>query len=243
MFGHNGQAKHNNALIINIPKQSRKHSLKSTSAASFNAAANRFLFHIETTRVKITQGNIENIKEVLAPDRCYLLPDIRLTADEIRFLISEKKVILADQQDTLSELEQELDELLDKEVLGRSREGAIPPTFCKLQTGDESAGLAGGLDNVALGSLSVVNGGQDNQALGTSSVIGGSLDNLSKGTNCVVGGGESNTASGTSIVIGGGFNYLAQDQDDFLGGAEKNQLKGQLAALGEGKFNIVSKSI
>ena len=143
MFGHNGQAKHNNALIINIPKQSRKHSLKSTSAASFNAAANRFLFHIETTRVKITQGNIENIKEVLAPDRCYLLPDIRLTADEIRFLISEKKVILADQQDTLSELEQELDELLDKEVLGRSREGAIPPTFCKLQTGDESAGLAG----------------------------------------------------------------------------------------------------
>ena len=38
---------------------------------------------------------------------------------------------------------------------------------------------------------------------------------------------ESNVATGTS----------------FLGGGEKNQLKGQLAALGEGKFNIVSKSI
>ena len=171
MFGHNGQAKHNNALIINIPKQSRKHSLKSTSAASFNAAANRFLFHIETTRVKITQGNIENIKEVLAPDRCYLLPDIRLTADEIRFLISEKKVILADQQDTLSELEQELDELLDKEVLGRSGEVEMHPTLRKLQSGDQGAILAGGLHNVALGSLSVVNGSQGNQAVGTSSVI------------------------------------------------------------------------
>ena len=80
--GHNGQAKHNNALIINIPLQSGKRTLKSTSAASFNAAANRVLFHIETTCVKITQRNVGNIKEVLAPDCRYLLPAVRLTADD-----------------------------------------------------------------------------------------------------------------------------------------------------------------
>ena len=62
VFGHNGNANHHNALIINIPLKSGKQTLKSTSAASFTVAANRFIFHIETTRVKITQANIGNIK-------------------------------------------------------------------------------------------------------------------------------------------------------------------------------------
>ena len=92
-----------------------------------------------------------------------------------------------EQQDTLSELEQKLDELLDKKIIGRFGERAIHSTSHKLQTGGQDATLAGGLDNEALGSLSVVNGGQGNHALGTSSVIGGGLNNLSKGTNCVVG--------------------------------------------------------
>ena len=136
-----------------------------------------------------------------------------------------------------------IDELLDKEILSGSREGAITPTFRKLQTSGKDATLAGGLDNIALGSLSVVNGGQRNQALRTSSVVGGDLDNLSKGTHCIVGGGESYAAIGTLSVIGGGFNNLAQCQDGFLGDGEKNQLRGQLAALGGGnKFNIVTKS-
>ena len=113
------------------------------------------------------------------------------------------------EQDNLSELEQELDELLDKEVLGGTGEGSIHPTSRKLQTGDQGATLAGGLDNIALGSLSAVNGGQGNQAFGTSSVVGGGLNNLSKGTYCVVGGGESNTASGPSTVIVGELNNLA----------------------------------
>ena len=86
--------------LFNIPKQSGKRSLKSTSAASFTAAANQFLFHTKTPRVKITQGNIENIKEVLTPDRRHLLPAVRVTADDIHILIVEKEVILADQQDT-----------------------------------------------------------------------------------------------------------------------------------------------
>ena len=55
VFGHNGKAKHNNALIVNIQIHSIKCSLKSTSSASFNAAANRLLFLIKTTLVKITQ--------------------------------------------------------------------------------------------------------------------------------------------------------------------------------------------
>ena len=109
---------------------------------------------------------------------------------------------MEEQQDTLSELEQKLDELLDNEVLvGISGEGAIHPTSRKLQTGGQDVTLAGGLDNVALGSLSVVNGGQGNHALGTSSLVGGGLNELFKGTNCVVGGGESNTASETSTVM------------------------------------------
>ena len=132
MFGHNGKAMHNNALIINIPLQSGKRTLKSTSAASFTAAANRFLFHIKTTRVKITQGNIENIKEVLTPDRRHLLPVVRVTEDDIHILIVEKEVILADQQDTLSELEQELDEMWDKVELDASVEVEIQPTSHKL---------------------------------------------------------------------------------------------------------------
>ena len=159
VYGHNGQAKHNNVLIINIPKQSGKRSLKCTSAVSFNAAANRFLFHIKTTHVKITQSNIGKIKEVLAPDRRLLLPAVRLTADGICTLIVKKEFILEEQEDTLSELEQELNELLDREVLGGSGEGAIHPTSRKLETGGQDVTLAGELDNVALGSLSVVNGG------------------------------------------------------------------------------------
>ena len=54
---------------------------------------------------------------------------------------------------------------------------------------------------------------------------------MSEGTNCVVGGGELNTACRTSMVIGGGLINLTQGQDGFLGGEEKNQIKGQLAAL------------
>ena len=107
----------------------------------------------------------------MAPERRHLLPASRLTVDAIRTLIVEKESSLEDQQDTLSELEQELDELLDKEVLGRSGEVEMHPTLRKLQSGDQGAILAGGLHNVALGSLSVVNGSQGNQAVGTSSVI------------------------------------------------------------------------
>ena len=66
---------------------------------------------------------------------------------------------MEDQKDTLSGLEQEVDELLDKEVLGGTREGSIHLTSRKLQTGGQDVTLAGGLDNVALDSLSVVNGG------------------------------------------------------------------------------------
>ena len=81
--------------------------------------------------------------------------------------------------------------MLDKEVLGGTREGSIHPTSRKLPTGGgQGATLAGGLNNIALGSLSVVNGGQGNQALGTSSVVGGGLNNLFKGTYSVVGGGD-----------------------------------------------------
>ena len=88
VFGHNDKAVHNNALIINIPLQSGKRTLKSASAASFTAAANRFLFHIEKTRVKITRDNIGNIKEVLTPlNHCHLLPAVHLTADGIRTII------------------------------------------------------------------------------------------------------------------------------------------------------------
>ena len=94
---------------------------------------------------------------------------------------------MEEQQDTLSELEQEIDEMWDKVELDASVEVEIQPTSRKLQTSGKDATLAGGLDNIALGSLSVVNGGQGNHALGTSSVIGGGLNNLSKGTNCVVG--------------------------------------------------------
>ena len=78
VFGYNGLAKHNNALIINIPLKSEKQTLKSSSTASFNAAANRFYFHTETTCVKITHSNIGNIKEVVSPDRRHLLPAVRL---------------------------------------------------------------------------------------------------------------------------------------------------------------------
>jgi hypothetical protein len=134
VFGHNGKAMHNNALNINIPLQSGKQTLKSASAASFTAAANRFLFHIEKTRVKITRDNIGNIKEVLAPDRRLLLPATCLTADSIRTLVVEKEAILEEQQDTLSELEQELDELLEKEELSGSGEVEMHPTFRKLKT-------------------------------------------------------------------------------------------------------------
>ena len=95
----------------------------------------------------------------MAPDRRLLLPAVRLTADGICTLIVKKESILEEQEDTLSELKQELNELLDREVLGGSGEGAIHPTSRKLQTGGQDVTLAGELDNVALGSLSVVNGG------------------------------------------------------------------------------------
>ena len=52
---------------------------------------------------------------------------------------------MEEQQDTLSELEQELDELLEKEELGRSGEAEIHPTFCKLKTSGKDATLAGRL--------------------------------------------------------------------------------------------------
>ena len=100
---------YNNALIINIPLQSGKWTLKYASAASFTAAANRFLFHIETTQVKITQGNIGNFKEVLAPD-CHfrhLLPTFHLIGDDIRTPFFEKEAILEDQPDTLSQADLE----------------------------------------------------------------------------------------------------------------------------------------
>ena len=74
---------------------------------------------------------------------------------------------MKEQQDTLPELEQELDELFEKEEQGGSGEVEMHPFSRKLQTSGEDATLAGGLDNVALGSLLVVNGGQGNQALGT----------------------------------------------------------------------------
>ena len=91
VFGHNGKAKHNNALIINIPKKSGKRS-HTILAASFTAAAtNWFLFHMKTTRVKITQSNIRNIKEVLAPDRGHLLPATRKTVGGICTLIVKQK--------------------------------------------------------------------------------------------------------------------------------------------------------
>lgn len=243
VFGQNGRADHNNALIINIPLQSGKRTLKSASAASFNAAANRFIFHIEKTKVKITRDNIGNIKQVLPSlKRRHLLPAVRLTVDDIRTLIVEKEAILEEQQDTLSELEQELDELWDKVELDASVEVKVEvhPISRKLKSG--LSVVAGGLDNTAPGFLSVVNGGEGNEASGTSSVVGGGLNNVSAGTNSVVGGGESNEASGASSAIGGGFKNLAQGQDGFLGGGEKNQLKGQLAALGGGKLNIVTKS-
>jgi hypothetical protein len=66
---------------------------------------------------------------VLAPDRRFLLPAVRLTADGICTLIVKKEFILEEQEDTLSELEQELNELLDREVLGGSGEGAISYFF------------------------------------------------------------------------------------------------------------------
>ena len=62
---------------------------------------------------------------MLAHDRRHLIPAVRLTADDIHTLIVEKEAILGEQQDILSELEQELDELLDKEVLGGTGEGSI----------------------------------------------------------------------------------------------------------------------
>ena len=71
VFGHNRKYNHNNALHINIPIQSGKVSLNSTSAASLNASANRFLFLIETTLVKITQDKIGNIKEVLGDNQTH----------------------------------------------------------------------------------------------------------------------------------------------------------------------------
>ena len=118
MFGHNGRAKHNNVLIINIPLQSGKRTLKSASAASFTAIANRFIVHIKKTQFKITRDNIGNIKEVLPSlKRRHLLPAVRLSADDIHTLNVEKETILEEQQDTLSELEQELDEMWDNVVL------------------------------------------------------------------------------------------------------------------------------
>jgi len=101
-------------LIINIPLQSGKQTLKTASAASFTTVANRFIFNIEKTQVKITRDdNIGNIREVLAPDCHHLIPAVRLTADDIHILIVENEAIL-----------EELDELLDKEVLGGIGEGA-----------------------------------------------------------------------------------------------------------------------
>lgn len=138
----------------------------------------------------------------MAPDRHQLRPATRLAVDGICALINKREAILEEQEDTLSELEQELDEFLVKEELDALVEVGIHPTLCNLQTGDQGATLAGGLDNVALGSLSVVNCGQGNQVLGTSSVVVEVLYNLSEGTNCVAGGGDLNTASGTSAVIG-----------------------------------------
>ena len=196
-------------------------------AASFIAAAeNWFLFHIKTTRVKIAQSNIwwEHQGDV-GPDCGHLLPATRKAVGGIRTLIVKKEAILEEQQDTLSELEQGLNELMDKEVLGGSGEGTIHPTFCKLQTSGEDATLAGGLDNVALGSFSVVNGGEGNRAIGTSSsVVGGALNNLSAGTN---------STAKNSIVKGPG---------NYVGGGKKNffsQTKGSYATILGGLNNLV----
>ena len=49
-------------------------------------------------------------------------------------------------------------------LIGGTGEGSIHPTSCKLQTGGQDATLTGGLDNAALGSLTVVNGGEDNHS-------------------------------------------------------------------------------
>ena len=65
VLGHNGMAIFDQALVVNIPLQSGKVPLKSTSSAEFLMASNRLIFQIESTRVVITRNNIKNIKKAL----------------------------------------------------------------------------------------------------------------------------------------------------------------------------------
>ena len=74
--------------------------------------------HDNNSKQSDQTDNIFNRKLQKFPYRRHDLQATHLTADDIRTLIVEKEAILEDQQDILSDLEQELDELLDKEVLG-----------------------------------------------------------------------------------------------------------------------------
>jgi hypothetical protein len=86
--------------------------------------------------------------------------------------------------------------------------------------------LAGGYDNKASASYSVVAGGQGNFATGNSSFVGGGIDNQANNLSSVVAGGRLNVASGDYSAIGGGREHIANSAFSTVSGGAYGSTRG-----------------
>jgi hypothetical protein len=104
---------------------------------------------------------------------------------------------------------------------------------------DNSAGpvgyetVSGGAGNIANGDSAIVAGGFANQALGSSATVGGGDTNLAQGSRATVAGGLENQAINDSAAIGGGESNIVQGFAGTIPGGSGNFVKGDYA-LAEG---------
>jgi len=100
--------------------------------------------------------------------------------------------------------------------------------------------LAGGYDNKASASYSVVAGGQGNFATGNSSFIGGGIDNQANNISSGVAAGRLNVASADYAMVSGGRENVASANFSSAGGGLSNAASGQYTTIPGGRQNTAS---
>ena len=109
-----------------------------------------------------------------------------------------------------------------------------------------TASVAGGENNTASGTHSIVAGGGfdstgvGNSATGDYSAIVGGFDNVVAGDQSFIGGGGANRAGNISagyITLGGGANNIAMGNASSILGGEHNTASGVDATVGGGAYN------
>ena len=105
-----------------------------------------------------------------------------------------------------------------------------------------SATVAGGIDNLASGSLSAIGGGLGNRAGGSQSTIGGGILNTASEAESTVGGGRSNNATGRQSGVGGGEWNAASGDRSAIGGGSNNAASGPDSTIGGGSQNSTTAS-